>query len=192
MKLRWKIAIGMMVLGVGFVAFVSLTDVTGKRAVAEARQSLRQHGFKTDLADFNFTSSPELRRREAILTNADFGWNKWGNDARRRSWLNQEGLSLMKSLATDAALVVWRQERLPSMEGENLWPHYQELFREDQPVLDAASKAILSVPIRYELDASQGLGMLLRHLALAEKSGSDSWATWRGGFTLRRHCRCLD
>ena len=36
-----------------------------KSAVAETRQTLRAQGFKTDLADFNFSTTPELRAREA-------------------------------------------------------------------------------------------------------------------------------
>ncbi len=72
MKLRWKLAIGLMALGVCVLAFVSLVDVAGKRAVAEARQALRRKGFKTDLAEFDLSTTPELRQRERVLTNADF------------------------------------------------------------------------------------------------------------------------
>src|SRR5260221_1543274 len=35
--------------------------------VADTPQALRQQGFKTDLADFNFSTSAELRAREAAL-----------------------------------------------------------------------------------------------------------------------------
>lgn len=165
MKLRWKTAIGLMVLGIGFVVFLSLVDVAGKRAVAEARQALRQQGFKTDLSEFNFVTSPELRQREHALTNASLGWNSWGNDSQRRSFLNQEMPSLMERVSDDVVLVVWQRERLLSQEGENLWPRYRELFQDDQKTLDAATTAILSGPIRYELNAGHGMAMLLRHLA---------------------------
>lgn len=163
--MRWKVSVSLMILGACFAVFVSLVDGTGKRAVAEARQVLRREGFKTELAEFDFSTAPELRSREHAVTNASFGWSNWGNDYQRRSFLNQETPSLMERIADDAVLVVWQQERLPSREGENLWPRYRELFKEDQPFLDAATAALLAGPIRYELNASQGMGMLLRHLA---------------------------
>lgn len=165
MKLRWKIAIGVMVLGIGFAVFVSLIDVAGKRAVAEVRQTLQREGFKTDLSEFDFTTSPELRQREHVLTNADFGWSKWGSDAPRRSRLGQEAPRLMQNISDDAALVVWQRERLPDQEGRDLWPQYRDMFAEDRRTLDAAVATALSGPLRFELDASHGMAMLLRHLA---------------------------
>lgn len=166
MKLRWKIAIGMMVLGIGFAAFVALIDGAGKRAVAEARQSLRQQGFKTDLSEFDFSTSPELRQREHALTNASLDRLVGSPEQQaRRSILQQEEPPLMQMITADAALAAWQRARLPNSEGADLWPAFRELFAADQQALDAAAAAALSGPIRFELDASQGLALLLRHLA---------------------------
>ncbi len=166
MKLRWKIAIGMMVLGLGFTAFVSLIDVAGKRAVAEARQSLRQQGFKTDLSEFDFSTSPELRQREQVLTNVGFDQpSPTPEEYARRSMLQQDEPKLMQMITADAAVAVWMSVRLPNGEGIDLWPSWRELFAEDRKALDAAVAAALSGPIRFELDASRGMALLLRHLA---------------------------
>ena len=68
MKLRWKIAVAVVATGM-LVAF--LLWGRGNRAqdtVAETRRALRQQGFKTDLSEFNFSISAEMRARATALT----------------------------------------------------------------------------------------------------------------------------
>ncbi|NOS71288.1 MAG: hypothetical protein HOP33_15315 [Verrucomicrobia bacterium] len=164
MKLRRNIAVGIAALVVIGAVLIFTSGNPARRSAEKTRRELRQQGFKTDLSDFNFSTSPELLQREQAITNATFGWNTWGNDYQRRSFLNQESPDLMNAIASDAALVVWRQARLPGREGQDLWPQFRELFADDKILLDAAYAAAVSGPIRFELSAQHGMNMLLRHL----------------------------
>jgi hypothetical protein len=63
----WKVAF--VLVGVGIIGAVALSQrhPAGPELVAKTRQELRRHGFKTDLDQFNFSTSAELRAREAAL-----------------------------------------------------------------------------------------------------------------------------
>jgi hypothetical protein len=174
MKLRWILTCGLAAVGAICAVLLLRSNNGPQKAVEETRRALRQQGFKTDLTEFNFSTSPELRARAAALTNADLV----GGSIRdaRRSVLRQETPDLMATVGSNAALVVWRQEKLPARSGaypwmaenqarEDLWPALREMFNEDHAVLDAACEAALSGPIRFDLDASRGTAMLLPHLA---------------------------
>ncbi|HEY5505250.1 MAG TPA: hypothetical protein VIK28_08830, partial [Sedimentisphaerales bacterium] len=122
----------------------------------ETRQTLRQQGFKTDLADFNFSTSPELRAREAILTAADATHSQ--NQFRDHP-------NLMEVVGSNSVIVVWKQDGLKSEYVELNWTKFHEVLNENQRDLDAACEAALSGQIGFNLNADAGNAMLLRHLA---------------------------
>ena len=67
MKRRWKIILAPVALA-GICAFLLLSTANrAQRELEAARRSLRQQGFKLDLTEFNFSTSPELRTRAAML-----------------------------------------------------------------------------------------------------------------------------
>ena len=166
MKLRWKIVIGIVLLILGLSAFDSLTQSAARQAVAETRQVLREQGFKTDLAEFDFSTSPELQRREAALTNASFSWSNPSRQNREfYSFHQQQPFELMSPVTPESAAVVWQQSQLQGESGEDLWLESRALFQNQKEVLDAAVESAMSGPIRFELNASHGMAMLLRHLS---------------------------
>ena len=63
----WIAVTGLVAAGLLFILMPQPPDNAGLKTVADARQSLREQGFKTDLADFDFSTTTELRAREAIL-----------------------------------------------------------------------------------------------------------------------------
>jgi hypothetical protein len=134
-------------------AFMALRPGGPQREVEATRQALRQQGFKTDLTEFNFSTSPESRNRIAALADSGFVRPSTASDL----------LDLMAPVGTDAALVIWRQDELPSDSGEDFWTALRESLDQKRASLDAASQAALSGPIRFNLDASAGASMLLRH-----------------------------
>ena len=135
-----------------------------QEALEETQRALRRQGLKTELAEFDFSAAPEFCARAAALTNADLMGGGVGYD--RRSVLWQGSPQLMMTVGSNAASVVWRQERLPSeYSGEDLWPATRDVLNENAAVLDAACAAALAGPIRFNLDASQGSFLLLPHLA---------------------------
>ena len=82
----------------------------------------------------------------------------------------------MSVVGSNAALVVWKQAKLPPRPNpyyglprkrieEDLWPELREIFNEDRAGLDRACEAALSGPIRFDLAASHGTAMSLPHLA---------------------------
>jgi hypothetical protein len=177
MNKRWIIIVGLAaVVAAGGAALFSSRDAE-QTALEETRRVLRQQGFKIDLAEFDLSASGELRARAAALTNADLARTAFrGADAARRAGVLNENLDLMPRVGSNAAIVVWRQEKLPPRFNlnpwpeprevvEDLWPGLRDIFNEDRAVLDAACAAAMSGPIRFDLEASRGVALLLRHLA---------------------------
>lgn len=155
-KLLWKLTLGLVVVG-GIYAVLLLCPDNSAQKAKQTRQTLRQQGFKTDLADFNFSTSAELRAREAILT---------ATSLDRRSQSFRDYPNFMAMVGTDSALVVWKQDSLKNDSSELDWPTLLGTLKEKQDALDAASDATLSGHIRFNLDASGGNGILLPHLAM--------------------------
>ena len=170
MKRRWTILAGLAVVG-ALCAFLLLRgDNSEQKALEETRRTLRQQGFKTDLSEFNFSTSPELRRRSAALTNFEPSRAvRTGADYAHRAVLRQEKPELMSAVGSHSALVVWKQDKLESDSGEDLWPALREALDEDRAELDAACAAALSGPIAFDLNASHGFAMLLPHAAALKR-----------------------
>ena len=69
-------------------------------SLAETRQALRQAGFKTDLADFDFSTSSEFRERADVLT---------AYDRPPPGSAMQPPVNLMTAVGTNTALVLWQE-----------------------------------------------------------------------------------
>jgi hypothetical protein len=52
----WLVVTGLVAAGLLFILMPPQPDNAGLKTVAGARQSLRGQGFKTDLADFDFST----------------------------------------------------------------------------------------------------------------------------------------
>ena len=163
-NLFWLVALLLVVIGIIYAALPSRTDTAAQKAVAETRLALRQQGFKTDLADFNFSTPPEMRARENILKAIATNWVS-GSPA--------DQLNLMEIVGNNSAIVIWHQPTAkkqhpswPDNSGETSWDDLRNTLNDNQTKIDAASDAIMSGPIAFNLDASHGNGMLLPHLAV--------------------------
>jgi hypothetical protein len=166
MKLRWKITIGVAVGVVVVGGLLSRPNRSEQIALEETRRVVRQQGFKTDLAEFNFATSAESRARETALTNAGAPHSTPRDMATgRQNLIFEDSPNLMTATGSKTALVVWKQELLPGSSGADLWPILREILNERRAELDGACEAALAGPIRFDLDASRGFGMLLRHCA---------------------------
>src|SRR6266516_4207679 len=142
MNRRWKIT-GVLAAVAVLCGFLLLrSDRNEQKALQDTRRQLRQQGFKID-----FTA--------AVPRGAEYA---------RRSTLLQNKPDLMATVGSNAALVVWKLDKLQSYSGEDLWPTLRETLNEIRAGLDAACESALSGPIRFDLKASAGNGMLLPHL----------------------------
>jgi len=163
-NLFWKVLLLLVVIGLIYAAFPSHPDAAAKMAVTETRLALRQQGFKTDLADFDFSTSPEMRAREAILTNTVH---------YRFAGTFPEHPNLMQPVGNNSAMVVWKLDSLKREfrssldDGDELtWQEFRYDVNQNQSLYDPACDAILSGPIQFNLNASRGSAMLLPHLAV--------------------------
>jgi hypothetical protein len=144
-----KIALGVLAL-VACGALVLLRMASDEPGSVEAtRRALRQQGFKTDLADFDFSATAECCARAEALTDVP----------RSREPV------LMVAEGSNSAAVLWKEASLPETEGQQLLPAIEETLEESKTELDAARDAALSGPLRFPLEARQGPTMLLPHLA---------------------------
>ena len=155
-----------MVLTVcGVTGVVALCrGATDENALDQTRLALRQEGFKTDLSDFNLSTSPELQPREAIL-------NATAPPRNAPSFTDHP--NLMESAGNNSAIVVWSLGSLkkltpswPDNGNELPWDEFRQAVNQNQSQLDAACAAILSGPIQFNLGAADGNHMLLPHLAI--------------------------
>ncbi len=160
----WKVALLLVLIGFFATVFVSHADNRGPQLVAETRQTLHQQGFKTDLADFDFSTSPELRAREGILKAAV---------PDRNSGPSPDQINLMETVGTNSAIVLWKQDSLklqyqtwPENTDEMSWNSLGQMLNQNQSPLDAACVAAMAGPIAFNLNASAGGAMLLPHLAV--------------------------
>jgi hypothetical protein len=158
--LRWKSVWIPTVIGLFCWPSFSRADDAGQKAVAETRQALRQEGFKTDLADFDLSTTPELRAREAILMEAVTEPTQSGYKSHQASlpttisW-DSNPLYLMENVESNSAVVVWKL-----VWPEKPWPHALPLYSwadfhkavdAKGTQLDRAAAAIFAGPIRFDL-----------------------------------------
>ena len=169
--LLWKITryLALILLCLAFVGtacvlFMLRPDISAQKAVAATRQLFRDQGFKTDVADFDFSTSPELCAREAILTNTIPSRNS-------NPFVNYP--NLMEIVGNDSAIVVWKQVALkmeftswPDNREQLAWEDFREAISTNQAQVDSACAAVLSGPIGFNLNAKRGIGILLPHLSM--------------------------
>ncbi|HTV43266.1 MAG TPA: HEAT repeat domain-containing protein [Candidatus Sulfotelmatobacter sp.] len=137
---------------------------TGESSVVKTRQALRQQGFKTDVTNFDFSTSPDMRAREAAI--------KATSPSRNNPSFLVEP-DLMEVATPHSAVVVWQQSALkvpdPEESGKSdmiPWDDFRQFVGAQRTRADAACQAILSGPIAFNLDARAGDFMLLPHLAV--------------------------
>jgi hypothetical protein len=105
MKIQWKIASTLAVLGALCAFFAAHSDSKEKRALEATRLTLRQQGFKIDLKHFNTSAPPAMRQRALMLFTASCS-----PYARLIAGYGE----FMPQAGSNAALVIWKAERVKS------------------------------------------------------------------------------
>ena len=126
-----------------------------KLAAEETRRGLREAGFKLDLSEFDLSSSAEERSRaDAIIAG---GRASAGLLPRRE-------LDLARPIATNAAVVLHRQQKLITDYSEDFWPTLEAGLERISAKLDAACAAARSGRIRFEPIQSSTGELTVTHL----------------------------
>ncbi len=167
MKNFWKVGIGLAAVGVccaiPWWLSRNIEAQALQKTLRDTRRELRGQGFKIDVSEFNFSTSPEARTRAAALT-AVF--------SKPRS-VQPPGIDLMQAEGSNSALVVWKESKL-STQPHPMWfvrtdVSWAELRRSVYgygPALDGACAALLSGPIQFDASANAYGGLLLPHLSV--------------------------
>jgi hypothetical protein len=130
------------------VAVLTLSAITvwlllpsnkARRAAERTRQSLRNEGFKVDLADFDLSTPAGL--------GSNNGWLMLAADASR----NMFSLRLMRPVSSNSAMVTWSQENPAEGLVDNyFWPELRRTVAERSATLDHACEAVISAPFRFK------------------------------------------
>lgn len=161
--MRWILLTLLIIIGIVCATVYYRSVKNSPQTLEKIRQKLSDEGFKTDLNDFNFSTSPEERAREAAITATSPGRNG-------ANFLVEP--DLMEVADSHSAVVVWQQPLLrvpdPQEEGKYdmiSWDDFRQFVDKTSSQADAACQAILSGPIAFNLDAQGGNRILLPHLA---------------------------
>src|SRR5437773_434804 len=102
---NWKwIVIWVVIVLVSVYADVSSNGVTAaQKSLERTRLELQAKGFKTDLTNFDFSISPDLRTRESILQSAV---------PKRNVAPFVDHPELMEATGSNNVIVVWEQNSL--------------------------------------------------------------------------------
>lgn len=184
MKKRWLCFIIILVLAGLLGRFSSRSPSAEERALEKTRLDLKAAGFKVSLAEFDFSTSPAERQRAAALL--------WYATNSYRPMSSRELPDLANELSSNSVEVIWQSPAMGALSLEDT----QALF---PPELDTVVADVSAAPIRFDLDARAGVGMLLRHLsgvrsaaqalavrAMLRLSQKDSDAAWTNLFALTR------
>src|SRR5436190_6309618 len=119
MKVRWKIIAACVVLAIMCSIVLSSRPNAAQRDLEQTRRSLQQQGFKIDLAEFNLSLSPELSNRAAMLATTTRA--ALTNRMNPRPTMLGDFRGLLTPAGKDAALVIWKLEKLKGYNTPNLW-----------------------------------------------------------------------
>ncbi len=155
MKIRWKIILCISLLSLVTPVFLFHSAERARAAAEETYRQLRQEGFKVELGEFKFASSPELRAAAKALTTAG---------QTSRLFLRRDVFSLMNPVATNAAIPIATQETLATEFSEDIWPDLRAQFHQHQNVFDEACQAALGPRVEFEPVLSPSGDLLLPHL----------------------------
>ena len=125
MKLRGLLVVGWVVVTAGGIAPSSRAEPEAQKEAAEARRSLRQQGFKTELSDFDFSTDYPTSVRAEALTTIRY----------------TRPLVLLQACGTECAIVAWKQAGLEEEEGYQNLPSVGQVLVTNRLEFDSARAA---------------------------------------------------
>lgn len=152
-KVVFIILCGVVILTTFSLLFQSCQKKKLQQDIADLLRTLREQGFKTELADFDFKADDAMRARTTVL--------KDNYDPLLKGGL-LPGLKPLPLVNNDTASVVWKQDGIRPGRRNNMWDDLRhELGFVRQPV-EAVRAAVLSGPLGFD-----------RHLSLTNRFQRD-------------------
>ena len=148
---------GIVLLAVIYAVAIVISSSGAQVAVEKTRAELRKQGFKTDLADFNFSVPSDQDGFDIALGRAAL--------VRPGPGGAPQPVSLMTPAGSNSAIVAWKEDFVQCEPDDVPWTDFADSLEMNLPKFVAVRSAALSGPIRFNLDASRGMAMLLKHLA---------------------------
>jgi hypothetical protein len=157
------IAVIVSVCGLLLARIIRVPIIAAPAYVEQTRQELRAQGFKTDLSDFDFSPSPDMSARAAILKAAEFN----PRSSTAGPFLNRP--NLMEAAGSNSAIVFWKQTSFkawPNYNDQMSWDEFRGVLDQNRQAVDEACESMLSGPVQFNLQANAGGMILLPHLAV--------------------------
>src|ERR1039458_7282561 len=156
-KIIWTVLLCVLVLSTILALFQWYYVSSVQQSLASIRRAMREQGFKTDLADFNFSAAAARRPRMAALM--------FFSSPQQ---LDSDGhqLDLLPAMSNDTATVIWKLNSLNNGTNIHQWSDLHAMLDTNRGKLDAACAVALSSPIRFGADASRGMDMFGRRSVL--------------------------
>jgi len=161
---EWKFTAGIAVLAICAVWLLSRPSLP-ERELGKTQRALRREGFKVGLSEFDWSLSPELARRAALLartTRAELT-NRMHPDPILGEM--RDFPPPLMVVGAKSAAATWQMDDLKGSNGEGVWPQLQEVLNASEQRLQKARQAAVSGPIRFEPIGSGSPNALLPYLA---------------------------
>ena len=163
---RLLIIFGTIVLLAGIYAVVIVISAgNAQSSVEKTKEELRKQGFKTDLAEFDFSvPANELGFANCVERMAS-----------PRTALPQRFLpvSLMRRAGPDSAIVTWKEDSVVAENEVFTWTNFVDTAQLNDPEFLEARAAAFSEPIRFNLNAKEGMALRLPQLAMIRRISQD-------------------
>ena len=143
-----------------YAVFIVTSVGSARSAVEKTKADLRKHGFKTDLAEFDFTVPANQRGFEKSLKQ----WKSTRTSQRSLLSNLMAEIQLMRRAGPDSAIVTWQERSLVNAGVAYVWTDSAMADEFNDPDFVEARAGAYSQPIRFNLDASKGMAMRLEHL----------------------------
>lgn len=138
-----------------------------QKSLADTRQSLRAQGFKTDVADFDFSATGDLRARAEDIRSAG---------TSLPPALNNFELDLQPLADTESVAALWKLDHVKLRDSRITWQTFHDRIDPLAPILDSDTATIMAGPYRFNFDSPSGLhgspALALPHLLPLSKTAN--------------------
>ena len=155
LRRRTKIILVLVVV-IAAGLWVFLPNNKAKRRTARLRQELKAGGFRTELSEFNFALTADVKDRAEVLIAAG---------EAVKNVIPTRGIGFFQPAGSNAAIVLAKEESLSTDYSTDQWPEYRTMLVTYKQKLDAACEVALAGRVRFEPERRAEGDLALPYLA---------------------------